>query len=73
MQDNQKCSMDEHNQVDAVSFCKECKLYMCNNCIKHHLKLFKNKHHEFKIDKDNSINYDDVFTGLCKENNHSYE
>ena len=39
---------------------------MCNKCQSHHSELFKS-HHSYNLDKE----IDDVFTGLCKENNHS--
>ena len=26
----EECSFIEHNQVNACSFCEECKVYLCN-------------------------------------------
>ena len=43
---------------------------MCNKCEKHHSELFL-RHHQIKLDKNKDIN--EIFTGLCKEKNHSYE
>ena len=63
-----KCSMIDHKEIDALSFCKECKIYMCNKCEKHHSELFKN-HQQYKVDKDHT----EIFTGLCNEKNHSVE
>ena len=40
-----KCFITEHSNVEAIVFCQECKIYMCNNCEKNHLELFKNLHH----------------------------
>ena len=72
MQDNKKCSMEDHVQIDAISYCQECKIYMCDNCNKYHSKLFKNIHHQFKKDINND-DINNIFTGLCKEQNHSIE
>ena len=63
-----KCSMIDHKEIDALSFCKECKIYMCNKCEKYHSELFKN-HQQYKVDKDNT----EIFTGLCNEKNHLIE
>jgi hypothetical protein len=68
--DNQKkkCSQIEHKESDAITYCYECNLYMCNKCENSHLILFKN-HHKYTLDKD----LNDIFTGLCKEKNHCKE
>ena len=65
---NKKCSLVENNENDAVCFCQECKIYMCNKCENFHSALFKN-HHSFKLDKDIT----EIFTGFCKEKNHYYD
>ena len=62
---NKKCSLKKHEEINAISYCQECKIYMCNKCENHHIELFQN-HHEHKLDKD--IN--EIFTGFCKEINH---
>jgi len=64
----QKCSLKEHNELDAISYCPECKMYMCNKCEKLHLGLFQN-HHSFTLDKD----LKEIFTGFCKVENHQLE
>ena len=61
-----KCSNDKHKDIEAFLYCQECKIYMCNKCDKIHSELCTN-HHQYKLGKD--IN--DIFTGLCKEKNHS--
>ena len=58
-----KCSLDEHNNLNAIIFCSHCKIYMCNKCENFHTKLFKN-HNISSIDKCIII---DEF---CKEENH---
>jgi len=65
----QKCSLKTHKEIDAISYCQECKIYICNKCEKHHSELFNDSHHQYKLDKDTI----DIFTGLCKEKNHLIE
>ena len=60
------CSFKDHENIEAICFCQECKVYLCNECENFHSKLLKN-HHINKLDKD--IN--EIFTGLCKEENHN--
>ena len=60
--ENRKCSLDEHNEIDAKSFCQECKIYMCNKCKNIHSGLCK-KHHTFELDE----NINDIFTGICQK------
>jgi len=60
-----KCSLIEHNKNYAISYCQECKIYICNKCENFHSSLFKN-HHIYILDKDIS----EIFTGFCKEKNH---
>ena len=66
MEVNMKCSLKEHEEINANIYCQECKIYMCNRCINLHSGLFKN-HHTFNLDKK----LIDMFTGLCLEKNHS--
>ena len=65
-----KCSMIEHKEIDAICFCSECKIYMCNKCEKLHLDLFNNLHQNHII-KDKNIN--EAFSGICTEENHINE
>ena len=65
MEDNIKCSLEEHNNMKPIIYCIECKIYMCNKCLNYHSSLFKN-HHTYNLDK----NKEELFTGLCKDNNH---
>jgi len=60
-----KCSYQEHKEINALFYCQECKVYMCNKCENFHSKLLQN-HHKCNIDKD----LKDLFTGLCQEDNH---
>ena len=61
-----KCSSLEHKEIDAINFCQECKIYLCNKCEKFHSILFAN-HHKFTLDKDPK----EIFTGICKIENHT--
>ena len=63
---NKKCSLDEHKEIDAIYYCQECKINMCNKCEKVHSGLLKN-HHIYQLNKD--IN--EIFTGLCTKRKHS--
>ena len=62
---NQHCSLKKHSEIDAINYCKDCQIYLCNKCQSHHSELFEN-HILFNLDKD--IN--DIFTGYCKEEKH---
>ena len=59
-----KCSMEEHKEINAIKYCSECRIYMCNKCESHHSSLFKN-HQIFNLNKE-----EDIFTGYCKEKKH---
>ena len=60
-----KCAFKDHKEIDAICFCQECKIYMCNKCANYHTGLFE-KHQQYNLDKD----IKEIFTGLCKEENH---
>ena len=66
----QKCSSIKHKEIDAVYFCQECRLYICNKCEKYHLELFDNDH---QINLEKNKNIIEVFTGFCKQKNHFIE
>ena len=63
-----KCSFSEHKELDAISYCQKCKIYMCNKCNTHHIRLFEN-HYQYNIEKD----IKDIFTGFCNEKKHFNE
>ena len=64
MEDQKKCFTEEHKEIDAISFCPECRIYMCNKCEKYHAPFFKT-HQAYKINKE-----EEIFTGFCQEKNH---
>ena len=61
-----KCSSKEHEKEEANFYCQECKIYMCKKCEIIHSKLCQ-YHNPYSL----SQNIDDIFTGICKVQNHS--
>ena len=68
MEPRKKCSSKDHENIDAIIYCAECKIYICNKCKTIHSKLFQN-HQTFNLDK----NIEDIFTGFCKEKEHGFK
>ena len=64
-----KCSSKDDKEIDAISFCKICKVYMCNKCDNFHSKLCY-KHNSESLDKNKN---EEIFTGFCPEENHNDE
>ena len=62
------CYNEDHLNIQANYYCAECKTYMCKKCENFHSKLFK-KHNIYNLDKTKNIS--DIFTGFCKEENHT--
>ena len=62
---NKKCSLKTHKDDDALYFCNQCKIYMCNKCQNLHRQLFPD-HQKLLLDK----NQDEIFTGICTEQEH---
>ena len=63
--ENKKCSLKKHSEINAINYCQECKIYLCNKCQNLHSELFES-HHIFNLDK----NINDFFTGFCEEKDH---
>ena len=59
------CSKKLHEKIDAIIYCQECNIYMCNKCKQSHSDLFES-HHLHNLNK----NINDIFTGLCKDAQH---
>ena len=68
MKNQQKCSNKKHSDINAIKFCIECNLYLCNKCVNYHSELI-DSHHLYNIE----ISIEDIFTGKCKKLNHSDE
>ena len=62
-----KCSSKAHNGKQAISFCHDCRIYLCNKCQKTHTELYD--HLLISQDKD----LKEIFTGYCEEENHPCE
>ena len=60
-----KCSHKEHKEINAIEYCQDCKLYLCNKCSIFH-NGFEN-HHHYNITKDSN----DIFIDICQELNHT--
>ena len=59
-----KCSSDKHDQI-ALSYCNNCKVYMCNKCSNLHSELF-GKHQTINLAKE----IEPIFSGICQEEKH---
>ena len=65
----EKCSFIEHKEIDANYYCIICNVYMCHKCEAFHSKLCQ----QHKVINYNDIKTKELFTGLCKEDNHQSE
>ena len=68
MKNQKKCSQIKHADFNAIGYCLECNIYLCNKCISLHSQLFEN-HQNYNLEKDIS----EIFTGLCKKKKHKNE
>ena len=59
------CSNNKHTETEAISYCQQCEIYMCNKCEKVHSELCQN-HIPYSLNKD----IKNIFTGLCFIKNH---
>ena len=60
------CSAKDHQEIKTISFCQDCRVYMCENCKKIHLDLYN--HHQIDLNDEKQ----DIFIGICNEKNHNY-
>ena len=58
------CSFKIHKEIEAITYCHICKIYMCNICSNYHDSLFEN--HQYSLNK----NINEIFLDICKEENH---
>ena len=64
--EEKKSFCEEHKEINAVCYCVDCHIYLCNKCVEtFHSKLFEN-HISYKIDKINPKS----FTGFYSKDNH---
>ena len=68
MEELKKCSAKKHADINAIRYCLECNIYMCNKCLNYHSEIHEN-HHNYNLDK----NKQEIFTGKCNEEKHINE
>ena len=54
-------------ETNAIFYCQECSIFMCNKCLNYHDEVL-DFHHKFNV---NEQNINEMFSGLCKEINHN--
>ena len=60
-----KCSCKKHEEIFAIHYCIQCKIYLCKKCDNFHSELFQNH----KINNlDSNIN--EILAENCKEEGH---
>ena len=69
MNNQKKCSSKKHADINAISYCQECNIFMCNKCITNHDEVL-DFHHKYNL---NEHNINEIFTGICKESKHKDE
>ena len=65
MDNKKKCSNKKHSEINAISYCSDCNLYLCNKCTNIHSEYLE-IHHIYNLDSNNQ----EIFTGKCYELNH---
>ena len=65
MEFQNKCTSKDHKENNAITYCPECNIFMCNKCGNFHSTLFSN-HNSYKLDN----NFEELFTGICKYEGH---
>ena len=63
--EDKKCSNSKHSEKNAISYCSECELYLCNACINTHSEFFI-KHKIYNLNK----NQNEISLDKCNELNH---
>ena len=53
---NAKCSSIKHTDINAVSYCPECKKYLYNKCLKFHAEM---EDHKIIIFNKNTKNFNE--------------
>ena len=49
---NKKCSFEEHKNIDAIDYCSECDIYICEKCKDYHRFLIENHHNKKLSNKE---------------------
>ena len=53
---NAKCSLSKHIEINAISYCPECKNYFCNKCLNFHAEILE-KHKVINLNQKNEFFY----------------
>ena len=65
MENQKKCSNKKHSEINAIIFCPECNIYLCNKCSNNHTDILEN-HLILNLGK----NSEEIFIDMCSEPNH---
>ena len=63
---NKKCAFEEHKNIDAIDYCSECDIYVCEKCKDYHQYLVENNHNKNLRNKENN----EINNEICYEHNH---
>ena len=74
---NEKCSFNEHKNINASGYCSECNIYTCDECKNYHMNLIQNNHSKLLYNKENNdnnefcneLNHDNKLEYFCKTHN----
>ena len=58
---NIKCSLSKHSDSEAISYCQQCKIYLCKKSHNLHFEVHDN-HYLINLDKD----LNEIFIDICK-------
>ena len=64
----EKCSNKNHSKINAIIYCQDCRLYMCNTCSNLHSDLFGTLHTNILKNLKKGLS-----TGYCTKENHNRE
>ena len=65
MDNQKKCSNRKHSEINAINYCPECNIYLCNKCSNNHIDILEN-HLVYNLDN----NTPEIFVDICNEPNH---
>ena len=66
MNNIKKCSSKNHEKYDAIIYCQNCNIYLCNKCSKIHSEWFQT-HVVQNLNKEK----EEIFNNYCQEKCHS--
>ena len=70
---NKKCSFEEHKDIDAISYCSKCDIYVCEKCKDYHNNLINRNHNQIFNKENNEIclekNHQEKLEYFCKTHN----